>query len=51
MPLIGTGMSRAGLSYQVSYNLIKECALNMIKTKQGKINIVLLPEVMNYIDL
>ncbi len=51
VPLVGTGLSRANLSYQESYDLIKDNALKTVKTKQGKINIVIFPENAKYIDL
>ncbi|SEF73216.1 macro domain-containing protein [Lachnospira multipara] len=40
LPLLGTGLSRAGLSYQESYDIIKETLLSNIQLIQGFIFIV-----------
>lgn len=45
IPLIGTGRSRANLSYQQSYDLIKETLLDNKEHIQGTVNIIALPEV------
>ncbi len=45
LPLIGTGMSRANLNYQESYNLIVSIFLENKDRISGKINIVIQPEV------
>lgn len=49
LPLIGTGMSRANLNYQESYNLIASIFLENKKRISGKISIVIQPEVIKNI--
>ncbi len=51
IPLMGTGMSRAYLSYQESYDIIKNTLLNNHNKLQGKINIIILPEVIDEIEI
>ena len=51
IPLIGTGLSRAYLSDQESYTIIKNTLLNNKDKLQGKINIVILPEVIDEIQI
>lgn len=51
MPLIGTGMSRARLSYQQAFDMIVDTILLNKYLIQGKINIVVQPEVMNNIKI
>lgn len=51
LPLIGTGMSRANLNYQESYDLIVETLLKNRIRISGKINIVIQPEVMKTIKI
>ena len=51
IPLIGTGLSRAYLSNQESYEVIKEALLKRKAKLQGKINIVILPEIFQKIEL
>ena len=51
IPLIGTGMSRAYLSNQESYDIIKYTLLNNKDKLQGKINIVILPSVIDEIEI
>lgn len=46
LPLVGTGRSRAGLSYQESYNLIKKVLLENEGQIQGHITIVVQTEVL-----
>ena len=47
IPLMGTGMSRAGLSDQESFDLIVTTLLKNKKLLQGKINVVVQPSVMD----
>ncbi len=49
MPLIGTGMSRARLSHQQSFDLIIDTLLLNKEQIQGKINVVIQSKVMNNI--
>ena len=51
MPLIGTGMSRARLSHQQSFDLIINTLLLNKQQIQGKINVVVQPKVMNNISI
>ena len=51
LPLIGTGMSRANLNYQESYDLIVETLLENRNRISGKINIVIQSEVMKTIKI
>jgi len=51
IPLIGTGMSRANISNQESYDIIKNTLLNNKDKLQGKINIVILPTVIDEIQI
>lgn len=51
IPLIGTGLSRAYLSNQESYGIIKNTLLQNKDRLQGKINIVILPSVINEIEI
>lgn len=51
MPLIGTGMSRAGLSYQQAFDLIIDTLLLNKHLIQGKINITVQPKIMNNIKV
>ena len=50
IPLIGTGLSRAYLSNQKSYDIIKNTLLRNKDNLQGKINIVILPEMIEEIQ-
>ena len=51
MPLIGTGMSRANLSYQESYDLIFSTLLEKRNQIFGKINIVIQPDVKKVLNI
>ncbi len=51
MPLIGTGMSRAYLSYQESYDLIVNTLLEKRNQISGKINIVIQPDVIQTLNI
>ena len=51
LPLIGTGMSRANLSYQESYDLIVATLLENKDKISGRISIVIQPEVMKMINV
>lgn len=51
MPLIGTGLSRAYLDNQESFNLIKDSLLDNKDKLQGKINIVITPEIISSITI
>jgi len=51
LPLIGTGMSRANLNFQESYDLIVSTLLENKNRISGKINIVIQPEVMKTIKI
>ena len=51
IPLIGTGMSRARLTHQQSYNLIVDTLLLNKSILQGKINIVIQREVMKTLNI
>lgn len=51
MPLIGTGMSRAKLSHQQSLDLIINTLLLNNQLIQGRINIVVQPQVMKTINI
>lgn len=51
VPLMGTGLSRAFLSNQESYNLIKNTLLGSKDKLQGKIHIVIKPEVISELTL
>ena len=44
LPLLGTGRSRAGLSYQESFDLIVSTLMNNYEKINGEISIVVLPE-------
>ena len=49
IPLLGTGMSRAYLSYQDSFDLIRETILANKQLIQGKVFIVATPEAYEQI--
>ncbi len=51
IPLFGTGRSRAGLSYQESFELIKQTLLENKNRIQGHVKIVILSEAMKDIRL
>lgn len=51
IPLMGTGLSRANLENQESYDIIKNTLLNNKDKLQGKINIVILPDVIDEIQI
>jgi len=51
LPLIGTGMSRANLSYQESYDLIISILLDNKNRISGNINIVIQPDVMKTLNV
>ncbi len=51
LPLLGTGLSRAGLSYQESYDIIKEALLSNIQLIQGSIFIVFPHDELTEINL
>lgn len=50
IPLMGTGRSRVNLSYQQSFELIKETLLQNRTHIQGIVNIVALPEVYKKLE-
>ncbi|MDO4483965.1 MAG: DUF6430 domain-containing protein [Clostridia bacterium] len=47
LPLLGTGRSRAALSFQASFDLIREEMMDNIQLLQGQITIVASKEAMN----
>lgn len=47
LPLLGTGRSRAALSFQASFDLIREEMMNNTQLLQGQITIVASKEAMN----
>ncbi len=49
LPLLGTGRSRAGLSYQASFDLLKEVIIKNETHIQGRITIVIEPDVFKTI--
>ena len=51
LPFIGTGRSRALLSYQESFDLIKSTLIHHQEKIQGKIVIMALPEAISEIQL
>ena len=51
MPLLGTGHSRANLSHQESYNLIKNFIKENTNIIQGKISLVIKPDEFNTLDI
>lgn len=51
VPLIGTGLSRAYMSNQESFNVIKDSLLKNKDKLQGKINIVVLPEYASPLNI
>lgn len=51
LPLIGTGLSRAYFDNQESLDLILDVFKNNVSHLQGRINIVIKPEVFNEIDI
>ena len=51
LPLMGTGLSRAYLSNQESYDIIKSTLLKNKDRLQGKINIIILPCVIEEITI
>ena len=51
IPLMGTGLSRAFLSNQESYDLIKNALLSSKEKLQGKIHIVIKPELIDELVL
>lgn len=51
LPLIGTGMSRADLSYQESYDLIVDTLMKNKNRISGKINIVIQPGIIGTINI
>ena len=51
MPLMGTGLSRAGLDYQESLNLIIKTLLENKKKIHGGINIVILPDIIEKLNV
>jgi|GEM_PF-1079666 len=51
IPLLGTGMSRAGLSYQASFNLIQSTILAHKHLVQGKVLIIATPEAYDQIQI
>ena len=50
IPLLGTGMSRAGLSYQASFNLLQSTILAYNHLIQGKVFIIATPEAYDQIQ-
>lgn len=51
LPLLGTGLSRAGLSYQESYDIVKETLLSNNRLIQGSIFIVFPRDELTEINL
>lgn len=51
MPLLGTGMSRAGLSHQQSYELIKDVINNNKKRVHGKITLMVRSQDIDKLDI
>jgi len=51
LPLMGTGRSRANLSHQQSYDLIKEAFLENARLIQGHISIVAQPDVFEKLKI
>lgn len=51
IPLIGTGMSRAGLSLQESYDLLRETLTEHADMVAGKVHIVVRPEDMHELEI
>ncbi len=51
IPLIGTGMSRAGLDYQDSFDLITKVLLENRKRINGGVNIVVQPKVIDKLTI
>ena len=51
LPLVGTGMSRAGFSEQESFNKICEIFNPENNSYVGKVTIVILPEVSESLEL
>ncbi len=51
LPLLGTGLSRAGLSNTESYKLLVDAATSGAAHITGKVTIVVLPEVADELDL
>lgn len=49
LPLLGTGRSRAGLSYQASFDLLNEVIIKNESHIQGRITIVIEPDVFKTI--
>ena len=51
LPLLGTGLSRAGLSNAESYKLFVDAATSRAAHISGKVTIVVLPEVADELGL
>ena len=51
IPLLGTGRSRAGLSYQEAFDLIKRKLIEKASSVHGRINIVISTDAAKYLSI